>query len=187
MLFDKSSKKEYRIPDEIKKMLDNYITYNASGGKGIFNLTDEQLTRIRKIQKEESVSAGTIQRVPISKIEKSISENGISFHDKLFELIDDLGMEDKNVWKNAGIDRKLFSKIKSNPGCRPKKKTVMSLCIGLRLDVEQTKDLMSRAGLAFNPGSRFDLIVGWAIENKQYDILELNNILYEYTGDTLSM
>ena len=59
------------------------------------------------------------------------------------------------------------------------------MCIALKLDAGQSKDLMARAGLAFNPSSRFDLIVGWAIENKKYDIAELNDILYKFTGETL--
>ena len=101
-------------------------------------------------------------------------------------LMDKSGLSDDEVWKWADMDRKHFSKIKCNLNCKPKKNTVMSLCIALKLDTWQPKDWMSRAGLAFNPGSKFDRIVEWAIENKEYDIYQVNDILEKYTGETLS-
>lgn len=126
-------------------------------------------------------------KVPIAEIEKSILNNGASFHDKLFELIDRSGKDGSSIWKCANIDRKLFSKIKCDNKCKPKKKTIISLCIALELNVEQSCDLMSRAGLAFNPGSKFDGIVIWAIENKKYNIFALNDVLFKYTGETLTI
>ena len=126
-------------------------------------------------------------KIPMQAIEKELVGNGVSFHDKLFEHIKNSRMDNKDVWKNANLDRKLFSKIRCDEKCCPKKKTVLSLCIALKLDIEQSKDLMSRAGWAFNPSSKFDLIVAWAIEHKEYDILSLNNILYRYTQETLSI
>ena len=128
-----------------------------------------------------------IARVPIQNIEKQLSSNGATFHDKLFEHIRNSGMDNKEVWRRANIDRKHFSKIRCDENCKPKKKTVMSLCIALKLNLEESKDLMARAGWAFNPSSKFDLIVAWAIEQKEYDIIQLNNILFLYTGETLSI
>ena len=61
----------------------------------------------------------------------------------------------------------------------------MSLCIGLKLNLEQSRDLLMRAGFAFNPSSKFDLIVERAIENKEYNIYELNIELEYYTKNTL--
>lgn len=126
-------------------------------------------------------------KIPMAEIEKKLSDNGASFHDKLFEIIDKSGMNGRDIWKRANIDRKLYSKIKCDLNCKPKKKTIMSLCIALQLDKEQSGDLMSRAGLAFNPGSKFDMIVEWAIENGERDIYHLNSILFRYTGETLNM
>lgn len=135
----------------------------------------------------ESAAARAAQmKIPIAQIEESILSNGASFHDKLFELIDKSGMDGSDIWKRARIDRRLFSKIKCDANCKPKRNTVMSLCIALELDKEQAEDLMSRAGLAFNPGSKFDRIVEWAIENKEYDIYQINDILEKHTGETLS-
>ena len=193
MFFKKNGCKQAKVPESILKSIDEYIAKHSGKYTGLFapadskKMSGSQKSESQGSQHSETVGRHVVIRVPISGIEKYISENGASFHDKLFELIDKLGVADKDVWKRANMDRKLFSKIKCDPDCKPKKKTVMSLCIALELNAEQSRDLMSRAGLAFNPGSKFDLIVGWAVENKKYNILELNNILNEYTGETLSM
>lgn len=192
MFFNKKNDGQTQpIAGSLLKSIDEYIASHSGRYTGIFAPLDDKYGKPGK-NESESASSGSskrheVIRVPIARIEKAISKNGASFHDKLFELIDKSGVADKDVWKRANMDRKLFSKIKCDPDCRPKKKTVMSLCVALELNAEQAKDLMSRAGLAFNPGSKFDLVVGWAIENKKYDIIELNDILDRYTGETLSM
>lgn len=109
-----------------------------------------------------------------------MAEMGASFHEKLFELIAASGMSDTEVYKRAGMDRKLFSKIRSNPAYHPRKSTILALAIALRLDMEETKDLLSRAEYAFSPGSRADLIVKFFIEHRVYDIDAVNYTLYEY-------
>lgn len=112
---------------------------------------------------------------------------GASFYEKLFELIATAGVDNKDVWKNANLDRKHFSKIQCDENYHPKKKTVMALCISLHLDLEQSKDLMARADWAFSPSSKFDLIVQKAIIDKQYDIMQLNVTLFKYTNEILGV
>ena len=112
---------------------------------------------------------------------------GPSFHDKLFELIDKAHLDNKDVWKRANLDRKLFSKIQCNENYHPKKKTVLALCIALELNLEESKDLLARADWAFSPSSKVDLIVQKAIIDKQYDIMELNITLFKYTNETLGI
>lgn len=107
-------------------------------------------------------------------LEEELENVGMSFHDKLFELIGMSGMDNKDVWKRANLDRKHFSKIQCDEQYHPKKKTVMALCIALELDLEQARDLMARADWAFSPSSKVDLIVQKAIIDKQYDIYQLN-------------
>ena len=112
---------------------------------------------------------------------------GASFHEKLFELIATVGVDNKDVWKRANLDRKLFSKIQCNENYHPKKKTVLALCIALELNLEESKDLLARADWAFSPSSKVDLIVQKAIVDKQYDIMELNITLFKYTNETLGV
>lgn len=120
-------------------------------------------------------------------LEEELASIGMSFHEKLFELIGQSGLDNKDVWKRANLDRKHFSKIQCDKNYHPKKKTVMALCIALELDLEQAKDLLARADWAFSPSSRVDLIVQRAITEKQYDIYQLNLVLFKYTNEILGV
>ena len=120
-------------------------------------------------------------------LEEQLANMGASFHEKLFELIATAGVDNKDVWKNANLDRKHFSKIQCDENYHPKKKTVMALCISLHLDLEQSKDLMARADWAFSPSSKLDLIVQKAIIDKQNDIMQLNVTLFKYTNEILGV
>lgn len=120
-------------------------------------------------------------------LEEELASIGMSFHEKLFELIGQSGLDNKDVWKRSNLDRKHFSKIQCDKNYHPKKKTVMALCIALELDLEQAKDLLARADWAFSPSSRVDLIVQKAISEKQYDIYQLNLVLFKYTNEILGV
>ncbi len=113
-------------------------------------------------------------------LEELIGEVGKSFHEVLFEMIEESGMTDVEVYKRANIDRKLFSKIRSNPAYHPGKSTVLALAISMRLDIEETEDLLSRAEYAFSPGSKSDVIVRYFIERGVHDIHTINIALYEH-------
>lgn len=108
-----------------------------------------------------------------------------SFHDMLFRHIDRKDLDDPEVYHRANLDRKLFSKIR-NPHYTPSKKTALALAIALELNLDETIDLLSRAGYALSPASLFDLIVVYCIEHKIYDIYEVNLILFDYTEQYLS-
>ena len=140
---------------------------------------------------EEENETELIMSVPMKdramSLEEELEHVGMSFHDKLFELIDKSGMDNKDIWKRANLDRKHFSKIQCDEKYHPKKKTVMALCIALKLDLEQAKDLLARADWAFSPSSKVDLIVKKAIIDKQYDIYQLNLVLFQYTNETLGV
>ena len=83
-----------------------------------------------------------------------MNDVGESFHDMLFYRIDKSGMTDVDVYKKANIDRKLFSKIKSNPAYHPRKNTVLALAIVLELNIDDTIDLLARAEYALSPGNK---------------------------------
>ena len=110
-----------------------------------------------------------------------------TFQEHLLSLIDKSGMSDAEVYKKANIDRKHFSKIRCNPDYKPKKSTALALAIALGLNLEQTKDFLSRAGLALSPSSPFDLIIEYCISHQIYDIFRINSILFEYDQQMLGV
>ena len=98
----------------------------------------------------------------------------------LFRIIETKGKTDAEVYKRANIDRRLFSKIRTDRHYRPKKETIIALAVALELTLAETADLLKRAGFALSRSVLFDVIVEYFITRGQYNIFEINNVLYKY-------
>ncbi len=163
--------------------LERYIRDNwiAPDHKECSGNTEEEPRKKEKSDEAISKSGTVFSDQPKSvNLEDLIGEVGKTFHEVLFEKIAESGMTDVEVYKRANMDRKLFSKIRSNPAYHPGKDTVLSLAIALKMNLEQTQDLLSRAEYALSPSSKSDVIVRYFIEREIYDIHLINIALDEH-------
>ena len=126
------------------------------------------------------VPSETFSDMSGKSLDEIMANTGDTFQQRLFELIDERGLDDVTVYKKANIDRKVFSRIRCKADYKPRKKTAVAFAIALELDMPTMLDLLSRAEIAFSPSNRFDLIIMYFINNKVYDIYEINAALFKY-------
>ena len=118
--------------------------------------------------------------IDVSNIEKAYQireDQRGTFHDVLFDIIDEKGLSNKEVYTRCNIERKQFSKMQCSPGMKPSKKYVLALCVGLGLPVEESIDLLGRTDKAFNPNDARDQYVKGFIEQGCDDIWLVNEFL----------
>lgn len=120
-----------------------------------------------------------------SKLEELVENLEEPFAVALLRLIDEKGKTDVEVYKRANLDRRLFSKIRSSKDYAPSKRTAMALAVALELTIEEADDLLARAGYTFSPSQKLDVIVQYFLLNGNYDIFEINEVLFSFNQPLL--
>ena len=157
------------------------------------NFKEEQIKENSLIEEAlpEEFDVSTMQKTKIQKgmsstmsvnrnIDNLMNQLEETFSQRLLRMIDERGMTDSEAYTKAYVDRRHFSKIRKDVNYVPNKKTVLAFAIALELSLDEAKDLLASAGFALSRSSKTDIIVAYFLQNKIYDMFEINDVLDAY-------
>ena len=188
VVFDKSTFTVSReLLGAVESYIDeHYVETHKIRHRQLLNIEEESLSQIYEDSSEYNEPAfidwmlrapSIATQLPLDDLIGNLDE---SFSQMLLSLIDAKDMTDVEVYKKANLDRKLFSKIRSNKSYMPSKRTAIALAVALELSMDETDDFLKRAGYALSHAVKFDVIIEYFIVNGRYNIFEINEVLFEY-------
>lgn len=175
-IFDKISdfrSRRAKIKLEEEKKSETVTDFEIDESAAIdFDVSSMKKTKITKTMSSTMATNRNIDDL-MNQIEETFSQ-------RLLRMIDERGMSDSEVYNKAYVDRRHFSKIRNDINYTPNKKTVLAFSIALELSLDEAKDLLNSAGYALSRSSKTDIIVAYFLQNKIYDMFEINDILDAY-------
>ncbi len=197
VVFDKSA---FQISEKLFSDISSYIDDKYVDTHFIFNRTRQneysESTVLAETQILSDDCVGVQPRSPIrpsiatpksASLEDMVNQIDESFSQMLLRMIDEKGITDVECYKKANVDRKLFSKIRSDIYYRPRKTTAIAFAIALELSLEDTKDMLMKAGYALSHSNKFDIIIEYFITNKNYNVFEINEALFAFDQSLLGV
>ncbi len=183
-------KKSYKLSEKLFSSIEEYIddNYVEENDFKMSYLSEELLDSTIHYEDDvfsnisESTQAPRAKKRNLEDVIKNIDD---TFSEMLLRLIDESGMKDPEVYKKANVTKQTFSKIRNNIAYNPTKPTVLAFAIALELSLDDTTDLLKRAGFALSKSHRFDIIISYFIENENYNIFEINEALFAYDENLL--
>lgn len=146
-----------------------------------FDPSEFDAASMQKMKITEGMSQTMASNRNIEDLMNQIEE---TFSQRLLRLIDERGLSDSEVYSKAYVDRRHFAKIRRDVNYTPNKKTVLAFTIALELSLDEAKDLLASAGFALSRSSKTDIIVAYFLQNRIYDMFEINEVLYAYEQPT---
>lgn len=181
----KMDKEMLSIFDKITRLREKRVEEKA--------LQEQQIQESSQIEESapEEFDVSTMQKTKIKKgmsstmsvnrnIDNLMDQLEETFSQRLLRMIDERGMTDSEAYTKAYVDRRHFSKIRKDVNYVPNKKTVLAFTIALELSLDEAKDLLASAGFALSRSSKTDIIVAYFLQNKIYDMFEINDVLDAY-------
>lgn len=181
VIFDKAT---YKISEKLFSDIAEYIDDNY-----VDEHTDYRSESMRMNMPMQSIMADEICECKSISAEEDLDSKlkqiDESFSQMLLRKIDEKGMTDAQCYKKANIDRKLFSKIRSDVHYKPSKTTAIAFAISLELSIDETEEMLKKAGFALSHSNKFDIIIEYFISKGKYDIYEINEALFAFDQNLL--
>ena len=203
VIFDRDS---FDIGKKLFSDISEYIDDNYAAGHGLTRSRERNILREELYEAKESAffedmsaapesvclpekpsavrAAGSVP-FPKDSLDERLRMLDESFSQMLLRKIDERGMTDSECYKKANIDRKLFSKIRSDVNYRPSKPTAIAFAIALELSLAETEDFLKKAGFALSHSNKFDIIIEYFIKKGNYNIFEINEALFAFDQSLL--